>query len=624
MKTPVYLSALLAAILMAGCTQKSDELPNILWITSEDNARMLGCYGDSFATTPNLDQLAREGFLYTRAYANTPVCAPARNTILTGVYACANGNEQMRSYYPKSDLVRPYPEFLREKGYYCTNNSKTDYNYADVKPEEIWDECSNQAHYRNRAEGQPFFAIFNLTVSHESSIHTTIPDSLLRHRPEEVTLPPYHPDTPEMRHDWAQYYDKVEDLDRQVGALLAELEEAGLADRTIVFYYSDHGGILGRSKRFLYETGTHVPMIVRIPERYQKYFPAEYSGSDVDRLVSFVDLAPTLLSLTGQKAPGYMQGSAFLGKYTGREPDLVYMYRDRMDERYDMSRSIVDGSYRYTVNFNSNRIYMQHLNYLWRAPSVRSWEEEFLAGRCNGVQARYWKPKPPEELYLIGSDPWEVHNLAADPAHADRLASMRNACMKKGAEILDAGFIPESDRNIRAGEEAVYDYMRSGQVPFDEIQRAAFVAAEVDPSNLDQLTEWLDHDDSAVRYWAMQGLLLLGESARPEMDRIEKAATDPSWNVCVVAAELMYILGDTEKAVETYKRVLRCDEPMARTHALNSIDFTGAGPGVFLEPCLEILGRYENLEQPFDARAIRWLFQKWEIDPSQYGVEFSR
>ena len=246
----------------------------------------------------------------------------------------------MRSQYPKSEITRPYTEFLLEKGYYCTNNSKTDYNYANVNTEKIWNECGKDAHYRNRAEGQPFFAIFNFTTSHESCIHKSTADSLLRHQPEDVNLPPYHPDTPEMRHDWAQYYDKVEDMDTKVGEVLAELEKAGLAGNTIVFYYSDHGGVLGRSKRFLYETGTHVPLIIRIPEKYKKLFPAQKRGSEVERLVSFVDLAPTLLSITGSPAPGYMQGSAFLGKYQGEEAEQIYMFRDRMDGRYDLTRSV--------------------------------------------------------------------------------------------------------------------------------------------------------------------------------------------------------------------------------------------------------------------------------------------
>ncbi|NQU85405.1 MAG: sulfatase, partial [Mariniphaga sp.] len=357
------------------CTDKiPEELPNILWITSEDNSPFLGCYGDDFATTPNLDKLASEGFLYTHAYANAPVCAPTRNTIITGVYANSGGHEPMRSYYNMSEKIIPYPVLLRELGYYCTNNSKTDYNTNSIDPAEIWNESSRNAHYKNRKEGQPFFAVFNSTISHESSIHKSIPNEHLRHDPELVPLPPYHPATPEMKHDWAQYYDKVEDMDSSVGKILQELENEELAENTIVFYYGDHGGVLARSKRYVYESGTKVPFIVRIPEKYKYLFPAKEKGSKVDRLISFVDLAPTLMSIAGKPIPEFMQGNAFLGKQKTKDPEYAYMFRGRMDERYDMSRAVRDQKFRYIRNYMPYRPYGQHLDYLWLAPSIRSWE----------------------------------------------------------------------------------------------------------------------------------------------------------------------------------------------------------------------------------------------------------
>ena len=256
---PVIVSGLLFT---ASCDRAPDELPNILWITSEDNSPFLGCYGDENATTPNLDRLASEGFRYTRAFANCPVCSPARNTIITGVYAASNGNEQMRSNYATSHIVEAYSALLMQAGYYCTNNSKTDYNCNNINPAEVWDESSNTAHYQNRPEGKPFFAIFNIMTSHESSIHprtgsgfggmqTAAEPPPLSHDPGQMVLPPYHPDIPEMRHDWALYYDRVEEMDSQVGELLNELEELGLAENTIVFYYADHGGVLARSKRYV-------------------------------------------------------------------------------------------------------------------------------------------------------------------------------------------------------------------------------------------------------------------------------------------------------------------------------------------------------------------------------------
>ena len=246
--------------------QLASDPPNFLWIVSEDNGPFFGCYGDPFATTPTLDKLATEGVLYENAFANAPVCAPARSTIITGMYPPSMGTQNMRSTYPIPESIKFFPQYLREAGYYCTNNSKEDYNMP--KPEGVWDESSRKAHYKNRGEGQPFFAIFNVTISHESSIHKSIPNDSLRHDPAEVKLPPYHPDTPEMRHDWAQYYDKVEDMDARMGEILQELEDAGLTDNTIVAYYSDHGGVIARSKRFVYESGTHVPMIWRFPDKY--------------------------------------------------------------------------------------------------------------------------------------------------------------------------------------------------------------------------------------------------------------------------------------------------------------------------------------------------------------------
>lgn len=613
---------LLVAFMATGFTKKKTEQPNILWITSEDNSPLLGCYGDKFATTPHLDHLASEGFLYNNAYANTPVCAPARNTILTGVHACSNGNEQMRSSYLKSETVRFYTEYLMKKGYYCTNNSKTDYNTSPADPKTIWDECNRKAHYKNRDKNQPFFAIFNLTVSHESSIHKSIPDEQLRHKPEDVTLPPYHPDTPEMRHDWAQYYDKVEDMDGQVGALLKELEESGLAKNTIVFYYGDHGGVLGRSKRYLYETGTRVPMIIRIPKKYKNLYPAEKPGDVVERLVSFVDLAPTLLSLVETEAPDHMQGNAFLGKFMDEEPAYVYLFRDRMDDRYDMSRALVDRQYRYIRNYNSNRIWMQHLEYLWRAPSMASWERAYLAGECNEVQARFWKTKPVEELYDTEKDPWEVNNLAGDPAYADRLAEMRTACLEKGASMRDAGYIPEVDRLLRSGDMAIYDYMRSEGLPYEEIMQAAVCASEGKLENLEKLTKMLQNDDSAIRYWGAQGLLQLDNEAAAALPQVGIAAFDESWNVSVLCAEMLYRSGMKARAVKALNRVLASDQIMARTFALNSIDHVDGTKEEFMDGCALVLKYYEKPGYEYDVRVVAGLIQKWGLNPADYGITY--
>jgi N-sulfoglucosamine sulfohydrolase len=552
------------------------ELPNILWITSEDNsAYFAGCYGNSFATTPNIDGLASEGFLYTHAYGTNAVCSPSRNTIITGAYSTSNGNENMRSNYPKSDMVHTYPEYLREAGYYCTNNVKTDYNTPSIDPAAIWDESSNTAHYKNRPEGQPFFAVFNLMTSHESSIHRQIPTEELRHDPNQVTLPPYHPDTPEMRHDWAQYYDMIEDMDGQVGELLQELEESGLADSTIVFYYGDHGGVLARSKRFVYETGTQVPFVIRIPERYRYLYPARNPGDQVVRLVNFVDLAPTLLSIARIPIPDYMQGHAFLGQQQTSDPEYTFMSRLRMDERYDMVRAARGQRFRYIRNYMPFRITMQHVDYLFNAPSAQSWEDAYKAGTTNEVQSRFFQPKPVEELYDTEDDYWEINNLADDPEYADVLERMRTALTDWQREIRDVGLIPETDYMDFAGDGSMYDYMRSPACPFDELLTAANLAVLGGPEALNTFIEYLKSDNSGLRYWGATGILILKDAARPAIPALKQAAGDRSGAVATLVAEALYGLGEREAAVQAYVNLLQntADYAMTdRNFALNSID----------------------------------------------------
>lgn len=530
----------------------------------------------------------------------------------------------MRSYYPKSDIVKAYPEYLRAAGYYCTNNVKTDYNLGDFDDKSIWDECSNKATYKNRPEGKPFFAVFNTTISHESSIHKSIPNDELRHKPEDVKLPPYHPDTPEMRHDWAQYYDKVEDMDAQIGKWLKELDDSGLADNTIVFYYGDHGGVIARSKRYVYESGTHIPFIIRIPEKYKYLFPAETPGSKVDRLVSFVDLVPTLLSIAGIEIPEYLQGNAFLGKQKTPDPEYAFMFRGRMDERYDMCRAVRDQKYRYIRNYMPYRIYGQHLEYLWRAPSIGSWEKAYKNGECNATQSIFWEPKPVEELYDTENDPWEVNNLAGDPKYKEVLERMRAANSQWLTNIFDTGFIPEADQINRTNGMPMYDYMRSGKVNFNEIMQAADIATLGKAENLDKLKEYLESDESAIRYWGATGLLILKDDAKPAIDNLKNALTDTSPNVVVVAAETLYKLGEKEVGKKALLDVLDNPNEFARCHALNAIDCIEDNSKELVDGTIAMIQRLPEMNRNrYDLRAARGLLEKWQIDPLKYNLVFN-
>ena len=346
----VFLLASAVAALGLGQARAEQTLPNILWITSEDNGPHLGCYGDTYAVTPNLDRFAKRSLRYTKASSTAPVCAPARTTIISGIYPPATGSEHMRSMTRLPGNFKMYPAYLRQLGYYCTNNSKEDYNLEKVG--EVWNGSGRTAHWKSRPDGKPFFAIFNHTISHESQIRNKINPADRIHDPAKVSLPAYHPDTPEVRKDWAQYHDRITMMDKLVGKNLRELEEAGLADDTIVFYYGDHGSGMPRSKRWPYFSGLNVPLIIHVPEKFKHLAPPEYkTGGTSDRLVGFIDLAPTLLSIAGSKAPAHMQGHAFMGQHTAPAQKFSFGFRGRMDERYDMVRTVFDGRHIYIRNY---------------------------------------------------------------------------------------------------------------------------------------------------------------------------------------------------------------------------------------------------------------------------------
>jgi len=564
--------------------------PNILWIVSEDNTTLLGCYGDKFATTPRLDRLAREGVLYENAFANTPVCAPSRATLITGMYALCLGSQHMRSKIEVPAFVRFFPSYLREAGYYCTNNAKEDYNMP--KPAGVWDESSRQAHYQNRRPGQPFFAVFNIATSHESCLHQ--PADPLRHDPAKVVLPPYHPDTPELRHDWAQYYDKLEQMDAQVARLLAELDQAGLADDTIVFYYADNGGVLPRSKRFLYDSGTHVPLIVRVPPKYQ-YLAAAPPGCREARLVSFVDFAPTVLNLARIPVPDHMQGLAFLGPNQPPPRDLVYLYRDRMDHLYDMSRAVRDRQFKYIRNYYPQRPQGAYQDYFYKQPSVQSWRQAWRQNRCNVAQSRFWLPKPPDELYDVQADHHEVNNLADKPEYRPELARLRQALDDFQMKTRDAGLLPESDVLERAAGRTVYDVTHDPNLPLTEILATANRAAHAGPGDLPWLQTRLKHSDPAVRYWAAVGCAVLAERAAPAEESLLTCLKDASPNVRIAAAEALCACGQADRALPVLVDLLEHTNGHTALHALNIIDFIGqqARPAV---PALRSLLKRTNEE----------------------------
>lgn len=548
--------------------------PNILWIVSEDNSTFLGCYDYPDANTPRLDKLASEGIRYSHAFSNAPVCAPARCTIITGVYPPSMGTQHMRSKTRIPDHIKMFPKYLREAGYYCTNNSKTDYNLSYGKggyDNTAWDKMTG-GQYANRKPGQPFFAVYNIGTSHESSLHKPLDKSLFE---ADVQIPPYHPDVPEVRANWAMYHRIITKMDGQVGGILDKLEKDGLADDTIVFYYGDHGGILTRSKRFLYDTGTHIPMIVRFGKNWQHLAPAKPCSTS-DRLVSFIDLAPTVLSLTGVEIPEHMQGHAFLGDKKTADPEYVHLFRGRMDERYDMMRAVRDHRFKYIRNYMPQRIYGQHLNYLWKMPLTNAWQREYLAGRTKGPQNIFWEPKPFEELYDTEADYWEVNNLAGDPKYADVLERMRKQVHDQIFRIRDSGFMPEGQMVSRSKGTTTYEYVRDEEAyPLAQIVSMANRAAGPHDNTVN-MAKGLDDTDPAVRYWAATRSVVHAEDAPLIADRLHATMLkDADPDVRLAAAEALARNGHAKEAVPVIVDLLGHDSEWVALHAANVLEEIG-------------------------------------------------
>lgn len=567
----------LAVILVSPTFLWADlKLPNILWISSEDNGPHLGCYGDTYADTPNLDALAAKGMKYLHCWSNAPVCAPARTTIISGIFPPALGAEHMRSDTVLPSQFKMFPVYLREQGYYCTNNSKEDYNVA--RTGKVWDQSNNNAHWRGRAEGQPFFAVFNFTVSHESQIrkrpHTAV------HDPAKAPLPSYHPDRPEVRQDWAQYYDNLTTMDKQAGRVLQQLKEDGLEDDTIVLYWGDHGSGMPRSKRTPLNSGLEVPLIVHVPEKWQSLAPTEYKvGGDSERLVSFVDLAPTMLSLAGVDVPAWMQGVPFMGKQEKPAREYMYGFRGRMDERYDMVRSCSDGRYVYVRNFMPYKPHGQILDYQMQTPTTRVWHEMFVRGELTPVQAAFWQSRSPEELYDLQSDKDETVNLADSEEHAETLKKMRTAIHDWQLEIRDLGFLPEGEIHTRSVGSSPYEMGHDPQkYPLKQIQATAEMASLMKAANLPALQKRLQDDDSAVRYWGALGVLMLGEPAvEKSTDQLRALLNDKEYGPRVIAAEALAQYGSDEDREKSLQVLIETTNIAENGHyaamlALNAID----------------------------------------------------
>jgi N-sulfoglucosamine sulfohydrolase len=501
----IGLWLMLHACLASAAAQK----PNILWITGEDmSAKWLGCYGNQQSKTPNFDKFAKEGFRYTHCYAHAPVCAPSRSGWITGIHPVSAGTIYMRSLNELPASLVWYPDALRANGYFAANSTKTDYNTSNRKDKEAgfgggtnqgsvghymntWDSYEDSAWKNpNRKPDQPFFQVDNGAGCHESYLHRN-QDAVADVDLAAMKLAAYHPDIPEIRLDYARYTDGVMKADKAFGKILAKLEADGLADDTIVIYSSDHGGIIGRSKRFLYDS--------------------EKPGTPIDRLISFIDMPKTWLAITGSKIPSEMQGSIFLGEKQDPPREYLFMARERMDEVPDMQRALRDDRYLYIRNYEPFRPNGQYLEYLWQAPSMRAWEACHKAGKTDALTGTFFRPKQVEELFDCESDPDNVKNLADEPAQAGRLARMRETLKQQQTTLHDCGFLPEGIlvQRAKANTTTIYELIRNPKL-YDQpgYMKAADVANFAKPADLPRLIELLNSSDEGYRYWGVMENLI--------------------------------------------------------------------------------------------------------------------
>jgi N-sulfoglucosamine sulfohydrolase len=587
MRSRLLNQLLFSVILAAGI--HAVERPNILWITAEDMSATLGCYGDKYATTPNIDAFARQSVRYTQAFATAPVCSPSRSCLITGCYAPSLGTQQMRSAFPIPERMKGFPSLLRREGYYTSNNVKTDYNNANWEKiiRASWNESSPAAHFNRRKDKeQSFFSIFNLMTSHQSRsmvwpyerFQTDVQSKLSPgeiHDPKLAPLPPYYPDTPVVRKTVARFYDCVTAMDKEVGQILQQLEDDGKADNTIVFFYSDHGSGMPRHKRALLDSGMHVPLMIRFPEKYAHLAPGK-PGTTTDRLVSFVDYAPTVLSLLNLPIPAEMQGSPFLGEAQLPAREHVFGHRDRVDEVRDLARSVRDKQFLLIRNF------MPHLGYnqftAW--PDLGEIRHEFYAAaknaktaKASGPLAHFLSPRrPPVELYDCVKDPQNLKNLADDPKYQEVIWRMNSRLRRHLREIRDVGFFPESDAwEISTGSN-LWDTARTRNLRLEDLVSAATKVGSADEAIfVEELESW----NPAVRYWGAIGLAAVEGISAKGKRALQNGLKDGSAAVRIECAGVLVRSGDAKDALRVLTRELKNENFTVVLHAARTIELLG-------------------------------------------------
>ena len=567
-----YFILLLLAISHMGYAQSSK--PNILWITIEDTSpQFIGAYGNSDAKTPNMDRLAEEGVRFNNAFATNTVCSASRSTIITGVRTYKMGTGNHRSNYPVPNYIKGFPYYLQQQGYYTSNNSKTDYNVKDMKAfiKEAWDESSNTAGWWKREEGEPFFSVFNFATSHQSrtmtwpyeqyvkNVLTNIPES--ERIPESAfSMPPFYHDTPAMRKQFARVYNSIQLTDTKIGALLDRLEEDGLKDDTIIFMYADHGEGIPRGKTNGINLGYRVPFMIWFPEKYKESSPW---GTQVvtDELVSFEDLAPTLISMAGGDPPDHMKGRVLIGEDRSKPVDQLFLSSDRADNGIDMVRTVTDGRYIYSKNYLPFMPQMRYINYFEIGKIQQEMRKDYAQGELNKLQESLFEPRPAEYLYDIENDLWETNNLVNDPEAQPVLERMREQLRDEILRSRDVMFLPEYEISQISDHTTPYEYrLDSSQYHFKKIYEIASLSGRRGSDIAKQQIEALESPHKIVRYWATVGLRSQPSAVlQPYVEKIEAMIADAYPPTAITASVIAYQESGSDEAEARLTEALRGD-----------------------------------------------------------------
>ncbi len=535
---------------MACSRHQVEELPNFVWIISEDNStHYMELFDPQGIGTPHIENMAMDGILFTHAFSNAPVCSVARSTLISSCYGPRTGAQFHRrsKLVPLPGEVEMFPAYLKRAGYYTSNNSKEDYNY--IKDEGVWDESSRTAHWSKREPGQAFFHKESHPVSHESRLHFSadlmesyVPVS----NPDSIRPFPNHPNTELFRFTGAYYRDKILAVDSIVGRHLQQLEDEGLLESTFVFYFGDHGGVLPGSKGYAYETGLHVPLVVRIPKKFRHLVDLK-RGEVSNGFVSFVDFGPTLLNLAGIEIPDGIDGSPFLGKerISESQRDITYGYADRFDEKYDLVRTVRKGDLKYMRNYQPFNVDGLQNNYRYRCLAFQEWRDMYREGKLDAIQASFFEARDAEALYDLSSDPYETINLAADPEYEESLSDMRVLMDDWVKGMPDLSFYPENVLRRDAFENPLhFGQQHKGEIgELIDIANLELLAFEEARSGIAKV---LASDDPIKVYWGLIVCSTFGGEAREFMGQAQDLCNHPDMLVRTRAAEFLGLsaLGD--------------------------------------------------------------------------------